>query len=61
MNIDIGNRGGKKFGHLFLVHPNVAISSHHCDAHLAVKGVVNDEVLLVGYDFVHGALFRLQR
>ena len=52
MNTDIRDRGGKKFGHLFLVHPNIAVASHHRDAYLAVEGVVDDEVLLGGDYFI---------
>ena len=54
MYTDIWNRGGKKFGHLFLVHPHVTVTRYHGDTHLAVEGMVDDEVLLVGDTIIHG-------
>ena len=40
------------YSFLFLVHPYVAVTNHR-DAHFTINGVVEDQVLLVGNDFIH--------
>jgi len=44
MHIDIGNRGGKKFRHLFLVEPNFAVFGVQSDRSFAVNSVIDDYV-----------------
>ena len=63
MYIDIRHRGGKKFRHLFLVHPDLPVVGIQYHTRFAIVGVVDDDAVLRGdaLCLVHSILFRLWR